>query len=496
MDLPRFSARLVALMAEKQDRRDMEHGLPTTGDQLAEQLLALAPVDAVRDLLGEQWLDPAVDLLDASGSANAAQMLLLLGQINRRMSRLQEASSLVERARQEFQRTGDLNAELAARFEAARIVQDLGQSTTAFKSMQEVVTAIRENLPESAPLRLQAEEVWGTALVNQGRYADALEAFAVPLRIGIEQERDDVAFRGLQSLQQRTLLYAAGQCDDDLLERMRTTRDAWSALADTASRAGSHYNLGSCHFWRGEYRAALPEFTQAVEQYRLHFGDYHPKLASFRSMQHLAALGAGELDGLEAPFTLAVRDAERASGVNSVTAMIARQALSELWSRQGRHAKALESYRQLLRDATESGEVNPSLVITWRSFLAHAEARAGGINAALQSFDQAIADCAVTQQSDAADCLQLQLDRMSFAVDPPDQLVLMAEELCEKIDAVTDERALLRSRCTAVWLDVLDRSGNSARRDELRRQRLGWLDRERIHAYGDEDQAQLLPWVL
>ena len=62
-DLRRFSARLVALLAEKQDRHDVELGQATSGEALAEQLLALAPIDAVRDLLGEQWLDPAAELL-------------------------------------------------------------------------------------------------------------------------------------------------------------------------------------------------------------------------------------------------------------------------------------------------------------------------------------------------------------------------------------------------------------------------------------------------
>ncbi|HQW81249.1 MAG TPA: serine/threonine-protein kinase [Pseudomonadota bacterium] len=498
-DLRRFSARLVALLAEKQDRHDVELGQATSGEALAEQLLALAPIDAVRDLLGEQWLDPAAELLEGHDSAYNAQMRLLLAQINRRFSRLDQAAALVDQAQAEFDKSGDADAVLAARFESARVVQDRGESSSAYRALENVVADIRQRLPEDAALRLQAEESWGTALVNQGRYAEALQAFAVPIRIGLQQERDDSPFRGLQSLEQRTQLYAAGLCDDALLRQMRTKRDAWRELADPSARAGSHYNLGSCHFWRGEYRAALPEFTQAVEQFRQFGGDYHPRLASQRSMQHLAALGAGVLDGLEAPLTQAVSDAERAGGVDSVAALMARQALYDLWSRQGRHADALPAYATLVETARRSAEANPALINSWLASQGYAQQRAGELVAAQQTLDAALALCIKLQGSEHADCLGLEIDvlrlRRLLATQSPQSMADSAAALCVRVDAKTQPEALLRSRCTALWLDGLDTLDGDESIAALREQRLGWMDESQLATYADEDQAVLRRWV-
>ncbi len=498
-DLRRFSARLVALLAEKQNRHDVENSKAVAGDALAEQLLALAPVDAVRDLLGEQWLDPAAELLDGHDSTYNAQMRLLLAQINRRFSRLDQAAALLDQAQAESEKSGDADAVLAARFEAARVVQDRGESSSAYRALENVVADIRQRLPEDAALRMQAEESWGTALVNRGRYSEALQAFAVPIRIGRKQERDDSPFLGLQSLEQRTQLYAAGLCDDTLLQQMRATRDAWHGLTDPSARAGSHYNLGSCQFWRGEYRAALPEFTLAVEQFRQFGGDYHPRLAGLRSMQHLAALGAGVLDGLEAPLTQAVSDAERASGVDSVVALMARQALYELWSRQGRHASALPAYAALIKTARRRAEANPALINSWLASQGYAQQRAGELVAAQQTLDAALALCIKLQGNEHADCLGLEIDvlrlRRLLATQSPQSMADSAAALCVRVDAKTEPEALLRSRCTALWLDGLDALDGDESIAALREQRLGWMGQSRLAAYGDEDQAALRRWV-
>ena len=497
IDLRRFASQLVVGLVEKQARSDVETGR-NDATLLGRQLQALAPVDVARSLLGSQWLDPAASLLDG-GDADPkvlADMHLLLARINRRLSRLEEATIEIGRAREAYGQVADAESMMAADLEAARIVQSQGNASDALARLESVLTDIRARLHELSPLRLEAEEAYGTALVNQGRYADALAVFGPIISAGREAGRNDAAFRGLVALEERTRLYAAGLCDTDLLARLQQTRDEWEGLDDPGARAGSHYNLGSCLFWRGEYRAALAEFERSVSLFRQFGGDYHPLLASLRSMRNLSALGAGDLGGLEPALSLAVADAIRSSGAGSVAALTARQTLAELWSRQGRAEQALGAYRQLLRDGERLAQANPSLLNSWRTFYGQALRRAGRVEEARTVLAAAERECARLQGSDQADCLSLQIDLLNLPRNTGTKAPDTIADLCARVDSIATSDALLRSRCTALWLKTLASSGApSTKVDALRSKRLGWLDVSRLNRYGDEDAAELSPWV-
>lgn len=497
IDLRRFASQLVGGLVEKQARLDAE-----TGDNaalaLGQQLQKLAPVDVARTLLGSQWLDPAASLLDG-GDADPgvlADMRLLLARINRRFSRLDEAATEVEAARKAYRNSGNAEGELAADLESARIVQSRGNAVDALTQLESVLATIRERLPEMSPLRMEAEEAYGTALVNQGRYADALVAFQLVISLGIESGRNDSQFRGLVSLEERTQLYAAGQCDGDLLSRMQRRSDDWAGLDDPSAQAGAHYNLGSCHYWRGEYRAALSEFEQSVALYRQFGGDYHPLLPSLRSMRNLSALGAGKLEGLEPALSQAAADAKRSSGSDSVAALVARQALAELWSRQGSHEQALAAYRHLLQDAADLKQANPALVIVWQIFNGQALRRAGKLSEARAALANAAAACEKLQGENHMDCLSARVDELDLHQREAPVPVASAAALCARIDAVAMPDALLRSRCSALWLATLEADGAGPERIEaLRVERLGWLDAAQLDQYAEEDAAVLRAWV-
>jgi len=74
--------------------------------------------------------------------------------------------------------------------------------------------------------------------------------------------------------------------------------------------------------------------------------------------------------------------------------------------------------------------------------------------------------------------------------------VASAAALCARIDAVAMPDALLRSRCSALWLATLEADGAGPERIEaLRVERLGWLDAAQLDQYAEEDAAVLRAWV-
>src|SRR5690606_6068887 len=122
--------------------------------------------------------------------------------------------------------------------------------------------------------------------------------------------------------------------------------------------------------------------------------------------------------------------------------------------------------------------------LAWRGFHGQALRRAGHLVEARRVLEAVVATCEPLQGEDHPDCLSNRVDALDLLRREEPVAPDAVADLCRRVDAVTVPDALLRSRCSALWLEVLQASGAAAGEvATLRRERLGWLDAGQLGRY-------------
>lgn len=334
-----------------------------------------------------ELLERGVDYIDRLDDQPRmqAQLLDVLGRVNRRLGNYDTSEPLLEEAL-ELRRThyGDDHPTTAASLDhLGLLLSDQGEFEAAVDVLREALS-IHASSPESD--QVETSETMNRlayALRRQGKHEEAEALF----RESLEIREAELGTDHLQTIASKSSLGVAlhmqGEFDDaeELFREVLAQRRELLVPAHP-DLAMSLNNLGSLLMNRGRYGEAIPFLEEALEMRQSLFGERHPKVALTMNNLALVQRDQGAFAEAEPLFEQALEQRRELLEEDHVSIAINLFGLADLYLMTGRPAEAHSTYA----DALEIFEVrlpeDHSFVVRSRLGLGAAELAQGNLERA------------------------------------------------------------------------------------------------------------------
>jgi tetratricopeptide (TPR) repeat protein len=303
-------AALAAVAVKQRNMAQLEDSLAKRTTKFMVDLFDNADPDKSRgeSITVRQMLDQGAKAIQSEPDLGRqprmrAELLTAMGQAYSGLGLYPPAEDLLARARSD-EESGSVPAESRIRtlLASGTTLYLAGDNDTAAKYLEEAVSAARQSLAASDPMRSAALMRFADVLTAQGKYAEAIrlctESLAADRARPASPEASAILANTLEAL--GNAYFFSG----DLTEAEAPFRQALQLREqvfgmDHGRTGESMNNLGALFYQSGRFDEAVAEYQRALPIFKKVYGPEHPEVATLINNIGRSALMAGRMDEAE-----------------------------------------------------------------------------------------------------------------------------------------------------------------------------------------------------
>jgi tetratricopeptide (TPR) repeat protein len=301
---------LAAIAVKQRDMAQLEDSIAKRTTKFMVDMFDNADPDKSRGekITVRQMLDQGAQAIQSEPDLGRqprvrAELLTAMGQAYSGLGLYSPAEDLLARARSD-ETSGAVPAESRIRtlLASGTTLYLAGDSDAAAKYLTDAVSAARQSLPPSDPIRSRALMRLADVLTDQGKYAEAIslctESLAADRARPPGPEASAIFADTLEALGSAYFFSGDLAAAESPFRQALQLRE--QVFGVNHARTGEAINnLGALFYQSGRFNEALEEYQLALPIYKKVFGPEHPEVATLVNNIGRSALMAGQLDEAE-----------------------------------------------------------------------------------------------------------------------------------------------------------------------------------------------------